>query len=218
MRLATNTTTRTRGEIATRLGEVGIAADRADILTAPAATAAYLRREHPSARCLLLNEGDLSEDLEGVSLVDDGPVDVVVIGGAGPAFTYEGLNRAFRYLTEGAALVAMHRNLSWRTIDGLQFDSGGLVGALEEASGVEATVVGKPSLSFFASALDVLGLPADRTAMIGDDIVNDVLGAQASGMTGVLVKTGKFAPEALEGQQPDVVLDSFADVPEWLGQ
>ena len=44
----------------------------------------------------------------------------------------------------------------------------------------------------------MLGVPAARAAMVGDDIVNDVLGAQASGMTGVLVRTGKFQAADLE--------------------
>ncbi len=218
MRLATNTTTRTRKEIVRLLAEGGIAVDHEDVLTAPVASAAYLRREYPGARCLLLNEGDLSEDLEGVTLVESGPVDVVLLGGAGPAFTYQALNAAFRHLTEGAALVAIHRNLLWRTSDGLQLDSGGFVGALEEATGVEATVVGKPSSAFFVSGLDALGQPADRVAMIGDDVVNDVLAAQEEGITGVLVRTGKAEGSSIERLPgpPDIVLDSFADVPRWL--
>ena len=31
------------------------------------ATAAHLRRHHPGAKCLLLNSGDLSEDMGGAS-------------------------------------------------------------------------------------------------------------------------------------------------------
>ena len=218
MRLATNTTTQTRAEIARLLGDLGIAVDPSDILTAPAATASFLRREHPGARCLLVNEGDLRDDLEGVDLVEDAPVDVLLIGGAGPSYSYELINRAFHALLDGAALVAMHRNLSWRTSDGLQLDSGAFIGGLEKAAGVEATVVGKPSPDFFRSGLDALGLPASAVAMIGDDVVNDVLAAQTAGITGVLVRTGKFRPESLDGLdvQPDVIVGSFADVPAWL--
>jgi ribonucleotide monophosphatase NagD (HAD superfamily) len=55
--------------------------------------------------------------------------------------------------------------------------------------------------------------------MVGDDLVNDVLGAQAIGITGVLVRTGKFLPADLERAepQPDHVLDSIAELPDWLG-
>jgi HAD superfamily hydrolase (TIGR01458 family) len=218
MRLATNTTTRARSEIARLLGELGIDVDAGEILTAPAATAVFLRREYPKARCLLINEGDLSDDLAGIDLVDEGPIDVVLVGGAGPTFAYEVVNRAFRELGAGAALVVMHRNLSWRTSAGMQLDSGAFITGLEAATGVEATVVGKPSPAFFASALEALGLPADQVAMVGDDVVSDVLAAQAAGMTGILVRTGKVHSESLHdmSDQPDVVLESFREVPYWL--
>lgn len=219
VRLATNTTTRTRAEIAQRLGAVGIEVDTSEILTAPTATAAFLRREHPAARCLLINEGDLDDDLEGIDVVRDGPIDVVLVGGAGPSFSYGVINRAFQGMLAGAALVAMHRNLSWRTSAGIQLDSGAFIAGLETATTVTATVVGKPSPAFFDAGLEALGLPADRVAMVGDDIVNDVLAAQAMGMTGVQVRTGKFRAESLDelDEHPDVILDSFVDVPNSLG-
>ena len=154
----------------------------------------------------------------GILLVEEGPIDVVLLGGAGPSLTYELINRAFRALLDGAALVAMHRNLSWQTKEGLQLDSGAFVAGLEEATRVTATVVGKPSPDFFTAGIEALALPTNDVAMVGDDVVNDVLAAQAVGMTGVQVRTGKFREESLVGIEPvpDVILDSFADVPGWL--
>ena len=84
---------------------------------------------------------------------------------------------------------------------------------LEEAAGVTATICGKPAPAFFESALALLGATADRVAMVGDDIVNDVLGAQAAGLTGVLVRTGKFREEDLGKGDPDLVVDSIVDLP-----
>jgi len=50
--------------------------------------------------------------------------------------------------------------------------------------------------------------------MIGDDIEADVGGAQAAGLKGALVKTGKFHPADLQGAiKPDAVFDSIADLP-----
>lgn len=218
LRFATNTTTRTRGEVARLLSEAGIPVEVDEILTAPAATAAHLRREHPGARVFLLNTGDLSEDLGGIDLVDSGPADVVVIGGAGVDFTHEQLNEAFRLILDGAAFVAMHRNMYWRTSAGLELDTGAYVRALEEATGVEPVVLGKPSSDFFATGVTELGLDAGRVAMVGDDLHNDVLGAQHAGLRGVLVRTGKFRPEVLAAsdERPDVVIDSFADLPSLL--
>jgi len=212
--LVTNTTSRTRASIAGALAGAGFPVAAEDILTAPAVTAAYLAEHFPGARCALLNSGDVREDLEGVSLVEDDP-DVVVVGGAGEEFGYAALNRAFGHLQRGARLVAMHRNLYWRTEDGLQLDSGAFLAGLERAARVEAVVTGKPSRAFFASALARLGAGADEAVMVGDDVESDVLAAQAAGVTGVLVRTGKFLPETLRDASgtPDHVIDSFADLP-----
>lgn len=219
LRFATNTTTRTRAEVARRLTELDMSAEPDEILTAPTVTAAYLRSNHPGARCYLLNEGDITADLSGVDLVDHAPADVVVIGGAGPVFTYERLNAAFRLLLDGADFVAMHRNLLWRTIEGFELDSGAYVEALQAASGIEPVVLGKPAAGFFHSAVADLGVDADRVAMVGDDIDSDVLAAQALGLHGILVRTGKFRQETLDnaGEPPDAVIDSFADLPALLG-
>jgi ribonucleotide monophosphatase NagD (HAD superfamily) len=54
--------------------------------------------------------------------------------------------------------------------------------------------------------------------MVGDDVVNDVLGAQAAGLMGVLVRTGKFREQdrAANSGQPDVELGSIAELPNLL--
>ncbi|MEC9395406.1 MAG: TIGR01458 family HAD-type hydrolase [Actinomycetota bacterium] len=218
VRFATNTTTRSRAEVAGLLTSAGMLVDPDEILTAPVATAAHLRHHHPGARCFLLNSGDLSADMEGIEMVtdgDDGPVDVVVVGGAGLNFTHQQLNKAFGHLLGGAAFVAMHRNLYWRTAAGLELDTGAYVAALEESSGLVPVVLGKPSPEFFATGVAELGVAPDRVAMVGDDVENDVVAAQHCGLTGVLVRTGKYRPEAVDRASgvPDHVVDSFADVP-----
>lgn len=216
-RIVTNTTTHTRAGLAETLRTGGFDVVADDIITAVVGTSVYLRIHHPDARVLLLSDGDARQDLGGVTVVGPGePADVVVVGGAGDDFTYGNVNHAFRLLMEGASLVAMHRNLYWRTSRGLELDAGAYVAGLEEAANVAATICGKPSPSFFDSALRLLGLPADRVAMVGDDIVNDILGAQASGLTGVLVRTGKFMPSDLSKGDPDHVLGSFAELPSLL--
>jgi HAD superfamily hydrolase (TIGR01458 family) len=220
--LVTNTTSRTRESIAAVLAAEGFPVTAGDILTAPVIAAAYLNDRYPGARCLLLNSGDIGEDLTGVTLAGDGgpAVDVVLVGGAGDEFSYQALNRAFHHLQRGARLVAMHRGLYWRTYQGLQLDSGAFVAGLEQAAGTEAEVVGKPAPAFFAAALAHLGAGAAGTLMVGDDIENDVLAAQQQGLTGVLVKTGKYllrTHQAASGTA-DHVLGSFADLPALLDQ
>jgi len=53
---------------------------------------------------------------------------------------------------------------------------------------------------------------------VGDDIEADIGGAKAIGMRGVLVRTGKFRPAALEKAetQPDAVVDSIVELSAYL--
>src|SRR5205823_7312812 len=122
-RIMTNTTSHSRADLSAELRGAGFDVAPEEILTAPAATAAYLRAHHPGARVYLLGETGVAQDLEGVSLVDAEPADVVVIGGADEAFNFHTMNKAFRMLRGGAVMVAMHRNFSWLTDEGLCLDA-----------------------------------------------------------------------------------------------
>ena len=218
-RLITNTTTHTRLELAQILVAAGFDVQAGDIVTAVVATARYLHGAYPGARVFVLSDGRPGADMDGVTLVDEPEdADVMVMGGASSAFSYDTVNRIFRKVADGAPLVAMHRNHYWRTSRGLELDGGAYVAGLEAAAGVIATVCGKPAPAFFDAALELLGLAAGRAAMVGDDITNDVLGAQASGLTGILVRTGKFREsDLLQGKdKPDHVVDGLADVPDLI--
>jgi HAD superfamily hydrolase (TIGR01458 family) len=217
LRLITNTTTHTRVALAETLAEAGFSIAPDEIATAVTATASYLQAEHPGAGVFVLSDGDPGEDLGAVRIVDVDDAEVVVLGGGCDDFSYDAMNRVFRRLHEGAAFVAMHRNLYWRTTDGLQLDGGAFVAALEAATGVVPAVCGKPSPAFFASALAMLGVAPPRVAIVGDDVVNDVTGAQEAGLAGVLVRTGKFRPDDVDRGEPDAVVDSLADVPSLIG-
>ena len=214
--LITNTTTHTRAGLATILRDAGFDVHADEIVTAVTATASYLRSHHPDAGVAVISDGDADDDLDGVRLVDIGDADVIVIGGACDDFTYATMNRVFRRLMDGAALVGMHRNLFWRTADGWQLDGGAYLAGLEEATGTGATICGKPAAAFFEAALALLGVPPSRAAMVGDDVVNDIGGAQEVGIHGVLVRTGKFREDDVVNGAPDTVLGSLADVPAWL--
>ena len=90
--------------------------------------------------------------------------------------------------------------------------------ALEIASGKQAIILGKPDHAFFEQALQSIGVPAHEAVMVGDDIENDIGGAQQAGLRGVLVCTGKHNASSpqLKRIKPDAILPSIVDVPGWL--
>ena len=83
---------------------------------------------------------------------------------------------------------------------------------------MQATIIGKPERAFFEQALRAIDLPADEVVMVRDDLLNDVGGAQKAGMRAILVSTGKHnaSSPVLAQVQPDAILASIVDLPEWL--
>ena len=220
LRFVTNNTTRARRVLAEELQSIGFDLDGEDISTTPLAAGKLLQGK----RVLALTMSSIRDDLaQYVELVDDG-ADAVLLGGAdesdetGEVFSYDRLNQAYAELREGARLVCLHKNKWWQTSRGPLLDAGAFVVGLEYAAGIHAEVVGKPTAAYFQAALaEVNAMPAEAV-MVGDDVEADICGAKAIGMRGVLVRTGKFRPAALNEAkpQPDAVVDSIADVPAYL--
>ena len=219
LRFVTNNTTRARRRLAGELRAMGVELDDDELQTTPAAAARELR----GRRVLALTMAAIRDDLAGVELVGE-DAEVVLLGGAdetdetGSVFSYENLSRAFAELERGAELYCLHRNRWWQTTRGPLLDAGAFVAGLEYAAQTNATVLGKPSSAYFAAALAALDAEPPGAVMVGDDIENDVGGAQAHGLRGVLVRTGKFRPGAVEssGIRPDANLSSIAALPDWL--
>jgi len=213
-RCVTNSTRKCRASLAARLDRLGFAIPESAIFTPPLAAVKYME-ETGKHRAYLLTTGDMDRDFAGVC-IDDGStaVDYVIIGDAGDRITYASMNRAFRCLMEGADLIALEKDRYWMASDGLSLSAGPFVTALESATGKTATVMGKPAKAFFELAIRDMGLAASGVVMIGDDILTDVGGAQAAGMRGVLVRTGKFRKDVFEKSniRPAVVISSVGDI------
>ncbi len=223
----TNTTTRTRQQIASAMTAAGMDVRADEVITAAVLTADYVRTTYPGARCFLVNNGNIADDMPGIEIADvvsPATPDVILLGGAGPEYSHLTLSRVFEWMSAGVPVVAMHRSTAWNTADGLRIDTGMYLIGMEETSGRKVTAVGKPAPAGFLTAAGRLGIEPDEMYMVGDDLNNDVLAAQVVGMTGVLVRTGKFQQSTLDrwatdefAMQPNHVIDSVADLPVLLG-
>jgi HAD superfamily hydrolase (TIGR01458 family) len=219
IRFVTNSTTRSRAQIGEQLRTMGIEVDDEELQTTGAVAARALKGK----RVLALTMPGVLDDLEGIQLAGMN-VEAVLLGGAdegeetGRVFSYLNLNRAFHELEAGAELYCLHKNRWWQTADGARLDAGAFVAGLEYAADIEATVLGKPSNAYFAAALEALDAEAGLTWMVGDDLENDIVGAHKHGMKTLLVRTGKFRPDEVERSQvqPDGIVSSIAQLPDWL--
>ncbi len=211
VRFVTNTTTTPRAEMARRMLSMGFDVDATDFVTSPAA-AATLLRAGGIERVRLVISPSIRGEFEG--LITKPPHQAIVIGDIGRAWNYDLMSELFQQIMGGAEIVALHKGRYWQTEAGLTLDIGAFVAGLEHATGKMASVVGKPSPAMYYAALADLGLEADDVVMIGDDIYNDVAGAQGAEIRGVLVKTGKYRPDlvAESGIVPDLAMDSIAEL------
>lgn len=215
-RFLTNTTTRSLASLHSKLTGLGLPIDKQEILSATYAGVLYLRQQgRPS--CHLLLTDDPKDDFAEFPQNDINP-NYVVVGDLAKSWSYDVMNRAFNMILGGAKLLALHKGRYWQTEEGLRMDIGAFVAGLEYVTGQEAVVIGKPSPQFFRMALGDMGLTADEVVMIGDDIHNDIGGAQKAGHKAVLVRTGKYRSDLVEqsGIEPDLVIDSIAQLPDYL--
>jgi len=218
-RFVTNATRRCRSTINERLKRLGFNIREELIFSAPLVTIRYIKSCNKEPICYLLSTGDVYRDFEDndIILTDNDP-NFVVIGDAGEDFTYLKLNKVFRFVLNGADLVAMEKDRYWMGPDGLVMGAGPFVAAIEFATEKKATVAGKPSEEFFRHALHDLGVKAEECAIIGDDLFSDVAGGKNLGIKGILVKTGKYRDELLKKSdiKPDMILNSISQLREYI--
>jgi phospholysine phosphohistidine inorganic pyrophosphate phosphatase len=209
-RFVTNTTSIGRASLAAKLQGFGVRAELREIFCPAVAAAAFLREKNASS--VFFTTTDTRGEFDAVR-EDRARPDYVVLGDLGDSWTYEKLNQVLRYLLGGARLMALGMSRYWRADDGPRLDVGPIASAFAYATGQAPIVLGKPARDFFLLATRDLNVDPAQCAMVGDDIVTDIGGAQASGLQTILVRTGKFRPQDLDGGvQPDVIIDSIADL------
>jgi len=219
LRFVTNTTTRSRARLAEELRTAKIEVEDAEVQTTADAAVSALR----GRRVLALVMHALVGDLDGIELVGESAY-AVLVGGADETpetnlvFSYMNLARAFAELELGARLYCLHKNRWWQTARGPLLDAGAFVAGLEYAAYVESVVIGKPSPAYFTAALEALDTDPELAWMVGDDLESDIAGAQALNMNTVLVRTGKFRPDAVEASRvrPNGIVSSIGQLPDWL--
>jgi HAD superfamily hydrolase (TIGR01458 family) len=211
-RFLTNTTTKNRKTLQIKLSEIGLKCIEEEIISAGYVGIDFIRKMgSPSCRFFITD--DLKKDYSEFEENPEKPEAIVI--GDFDDWTFDLLNQAFQHVMNGAEIIAFHKGKYYKVDSGLRLDAGGFVVALEFATGKKAQIVGKPNKAFFQCALDDLNLTPEEVVMFGDDLINDVQGAQNLGISGILVKTGKYHDGMVEssGIDPDGFINSIADLP-----
>jgi 4-nitrophenyl phosphatase len=112
-------------------------------------------------------------------------------------------------------VVGMDRRLTYERLT-----NGPTIAYLEAATGVRATVIGKPESTLLHVAMERAGVSPAETAIIGDSLLTDIPAGDRAGVTTLLVLTG-FSGRgdvAHAPAQPHFVFDDLPALQRALGQ
>ncbi len=207
-----------------RLAAMGIDARPDQVITSALVAAEAVTELHPTEPVLAVGNVGLIEALEakGLVLVPWAEADRarVVVMGKDPEFDQARLATVCRLIWSGAHFIATNDDPRVPTADGFTPGTGPMVKAVAYATGVDPLVTGKPSPWAGRMAARILGVAADRTVVVGDQLATDIAMGAAAGMRTVLVLTGSSSRPDVElvptDRRPDAVCDSIADLPKLL--
>jgi HAD superfamily hydrolase (TIGR01450 family) len=234
----TNNSMHYRADYVTRLTDLGapVSADR--IVSAPRATALYLRDREPDVRRVLtVGAGGLDRELRdvGLEVVTSGyaaermakeGLDGVaaagrpdaVVAGVDPQLTYLRIAAAADCVRAGARFIATNRDPTYPTERWIRPGAGAVIAAIEVASGVSPVVIGKPEPLLMEEAAIAVGRDAHEAIVIGDGILTDLAAARRVGARCILMLTGVSTREAAEAlPEVDRPLAMAADAQELAG-
>jgi glycerol-1-phosphatase len=187
----TNNASRSPGNVAAHLAELGYPAGADDVATSSQAAAALLAEQLPDgAKVLVVGTAALVAEITAVGLI---PTDTA----AGATAVVQGLDPELRYATLAEACIALRAGAVWVACNvdptlpserGPLPGNGSLVAVLRTATRLEPQVAGKPAPALMQTAARRVG--ASAPLVVGDRLDTDIQGGRAAGMATLLVLTG----------------------------
>jgi HAD superfamily hydrolase (TIGR01450 family) len=205
---ASNNSSPTVAMLLQRLARAGIEAVADEVVTSAQAAASMIE---PGSTVLSVADEGVAEALaaRGVSVIDDGQPDVVVVGWT-RRFDFDLLVRATRAVRHGARLIGTNEDPTHPTPDGLLPGAGALLAAVATASGARPEVAGKPH----PPLARLIEQRTDHVAVVvGDRPSTDGALAQHLGAPFALVLSGVTPRDAPPPDPaPALVADDFAGI------
>jgi 4-nitrophenyl phosphatase len=212
--LATNNASLTPEQYVAKLTRMGVTTvTRDNILTSATATALYLAEHNrpETTRVFIVGEEGLRRPLldQGFTLtglyeVNDSSKETpnlgahIVVCGKDHTLTWDKLATATLNIRAGAAFIGTNADTTLPTEHGTILGNGAILAALQVATGVTPTIIGKPEPIMYQQALSLLGTDPSQTVAIGDRLETDILGAVRAGIRSLMVLSGVSTEKDLQ--------------------
>jgi len=230
--LATNNASLTQAQYVSKLALMGVQVEPEEILTSSMATALYLSRHNNPAQSRvfvigeegakqpLLDHGftltglyELNDDKDNPNMGAD-----IVVCGKDSTLSWDKLATATLNIRAGAQFIGTNADTTLPTERGLTHGNGAILAALQAATGITPTIIGKPEPIIYQQALALLGVDPEQTVAIGDRLETDILGAVRTGIRSLMVLSGVSTEEDFKATdyQPTWVMPDIRDVTQAL--
>ena len=226
--LATNNASLTPEQYVTKLAKMGVTVTQKQILTSGMATALYLSEQvNPKeTRVFVVGEDGATQPLLELGFTLTGLYEVnnsdkpeqkgadIVVCGKDETLTWAKLATASLNIRAGASFIGTNADTTLPTEHGVTHGNGAILAALEVASGVKPTIIGKPEPIIYQQALGLLGISPEQTVALGDRLETDILGAVRTGIRSIMVLTGISSEADLQESdyQPTWVMEDIRAV------
>ncbi|MBB6481264.1 HAD-IIA family hydrolase [Spirochaeta isovalerica] len=197
-----------------RLSDAGLAVPMPSIINPIIAINSYLRRKG-FGTAYIVGSG---QEMEQVCIPhnEEYPEIVLLLDFEKENLSYSDLQNIFLFQQKGVPLITASASPYYLSGERKQLDTGAFVSLFETAGNTKIEVFGKPSLSYYTEALEILDAPPEDVIVIGDDWKTDIQGAENSGCHAFLARSGKYQPGD-ESHVPGIgVIDSLMEVFQYL--
>lgn len=210
----TNNSSKTPDQVAEHLTQFDVPVTKEQVFTTSMATAAFISQEKKDASVYVIGGEGIRQALteKGMELVTESP-DYVVVG-LDRDITYEKLALGCLAVRGGAKFISTNGDIAIPTERGLLPGNGSLTSVIAVSTQTDPIFIGKPEAVIMEQALEVLGLPKEEVAMIGDNYDTDITAGINVGMDTVIVHTGVTTKEVLGTMQKQPTF-SIPSLSEW---
>ena len=209
----TNNASRAKDTYVTRLNGMGIPAGPENILTSAETTIAFLKQHRPGKSVYVVGTPDLIRSFEdaGIRVEEDAPI---VVASFDTTLTYDKLEKACRYIREGAEFISTHPDFNCPVEGGFIPDSGAICALITASTGKLPRYFGKPYEDTLQIIEEFSGVAREDMVVVGDRLYTDIALGAKHAQASLFVLSGETTLEDLEGSdvQPSVIVQNVGEL------
>lgn len=195
----TNNSSHDEEECLERLNRIGYPARKGSVIISSHVTIDFLERNRKGKKVYLLGNPRLQKDFADSKVELDGENPDIVVVGFDTSLTYDKINKAAKFIANGAEYIVTHPDVNCPLKNGFMPDVGAFIAMFKASTGREPDLVmGKPYAYTVDYVTNLIGCKREEIAFVGDRLETDIAIGVKNGLKTALVFTGVTTPEMYE--------------------